>query len=246
MKTVSLHSDDFGYNPHVDTRLLRLIKRGVLSSISVLANMVTPRRLAHLKNAQEKQAVAVSLHSNIVEGSPRAIVHTIPSLVNQDGEFYPTWHLFIRLLLKQVSAQDIKTELLAQLIYLKKHDIPIQMIDSHQHTHALSPIAEVVTDIANEHGIRTIRSFGTVQNHTRKAQVTYYLLIALAFITHVVYFRKLRLPATWDQSSIINWTLMSWESTAYDCTNSVSAHIRHVIHPFLPYDSNKSYEKMTE
>lgn len=237
-----LHSDDFGLNPNVDAKLLALIENGSLSGVSILAPTVTKKSLTSLGALKKRfPHLTISLHFNMVEGKGIMAADDIPSIVDHFGHFYPSWMLFIRLLIRRIQAHEVRRELIAQLEFLEKNGVSVSMIDSHQHTHALSPIAEVVSEVGNSKGISYIRSFNTVRNNTLKARITYFILMLVSYASHIVYFGSLKLPYSWHIDSPMAWTIMSWEGRTYNSLANKSRRVFHVVHPYLSFDSNTTY-----
>lgn len=243
-KIINLYSDDFGYNPKIDLKLIRLAKKNRLSGISTLSTMVKRDNLLLLKKTAKatRYKLSIGLHANLVEGKPLNKVD-ISSLTNKEN-FYPLVQLFLRIFLHKVYAKDIKKELTQQLLKITNKGIKIDIIDSHQHTHALSPIAEVISEIAQEYNIPRIRSYKSITNHSLKAKLTYALLKIAAYISHIVYYHELDLPISWKIKNETNWSFMSWENNTLDISQNKDNKISYVVHPYLGFDTNLSYKKI--
>src|SRR3989344_3089852 len=155
-----LYSDDFGYNKQVDKSIIRLIKKDKLIGLSVLSTMVNPQSLIQLKRIlKEKSNFIVGLHVNLIEGDPSQTFVKIMTLLNSSGKFYPLFFFLVKLLLKKIDKAQIKLEIEGQLAKLKEKGFNVKMLDSHQHTHAFSPVAEIVAEVAKEQKIPFVRSF---------------------------------------------------------------------------------------
>ena len=239
-----LYSDDFGYNKQVDKSIIRLIKKDKLIGLSVLSTMVNPQSLIQLKRIlKEKSNFIVGLHVNLIEGDPSQTFVSIMTLLNSSGKFYPLFFFLAKLLLGRIDKAQIKQEIEGQLAKLKKRGFNVTMLDSHQHTHAFSPIAEIAAEVAKEQKIPFVRSFASIKNYSFKARFTYAMLKLSAFFSYLITYKKLGLPASWNSKQKYDWTVMSWEGKAYKFTSLKLNKTAFIIHPYLSFDTNTSYQK---
>jgi predicted glycoside hydrolase/deacetylase ChbG (UPF0249 family) len=239
---MKLYSDDFGYNKKVDKGIIKLIRRNKLFGASVLSTMATPRSLRWLAyTLDKKRNFILGLHINLIEGTPAEHFLRIRTLVDREGKFFPLLILVYKLFFGLVSKSQIKAEIEAQLLNLKNKGFRIKMLDSHQHTHSISPVAEIVVDLARKYDIPYIRSFNTIQNYSFKAKLTYAFIKIVAFLSYFAAYKKVGMPASWRSKKDFNWTVMSWESNTFDIDEAVKRKSTFVIHPYLPFDTNKSY-----
>ena len=239
---MKLYSDDFGYNRQVDKGILKLIRRDKLFGASVLSTMVTNKSVRWLSHAlARRRGFILGLHINLIEGIPAEHFLRISSLVDKEGKFFPLLIFVLKLFLGQISKTQIKAEIEAQLVYLKNKGLKIKMLDSHQHTHAISPVAEIVVDLARKYNVPYIRSFNSIRNYSLKAKITYTFIKIVAFISYLLSYKKIGMPASWKSKKEFNWTVMSWESNSFGIDEEKSKKSSFVIHPYLPFDTNKSY-----
>jgi len=239
---MKLYSDDFGYNKHVDKGIMRLIRRNKLFGASVLSTMVSTKSLRWLAySLNKKRNFILGLHINLIEDVPAEHFLRIRSLVDKDGKFFPLVVFVCKVLLGMISKSQIKAEIEAQLLKLINKGFKVKMFDSHQHTHSISPIAEITVDLARKYNIPYIRSFNYVKNYSPKARVTYLFIKIVAFISYFAAYKKIGMPATWKTKQDFNWTVMSWESNTFDIDEVQKKTSAFVIHPYLPFDTNRSY-----
>lgn len=239
------HSDDYGLSRKVDIKLLSLIAHEKLQGISILSTTIGQGSIQDLNRTLQSKKIAcsLSLHFNLIEDSPLSSPNAIRSLVNSDGALYPLPLFFLHLILGKIETSEIKKELQAQLARLDDAGLQMHMIDSHQHTHALSPVAELVVDEAKKRGLQ-VRSFRMIRTFTAIGLLKYSVLKLMAFLSHWVAYGRVGLPSTWQIKEEMQNTVMSWEGQGFDVKNYMKDNIRFVIHPFLPYDTNRSYEKV--
>ena len=237
-----LYSDDFGYNRQVDKGIIRLIKKGKLIGVSVLSSMVSMLSLNQLKRTlKEKNNFILGLHINLIEGDPTQNYIKIMSLLNSNGKFFPLVLFLAKLFTGRIDKAQIESEIEGQLLKLLKLDLKVKILDSHQHTHAFSPVAEMVVDVAKKHSIPFVRSFASVKNISFKAKLTYVLLKFLAFLSYFAAYKKIGMPVTWKLKQKFDWTMMSWERNNFKVGAIDSKDAAFIIHPYLSYDTNKSY-----
>lgn len=227
-----LEADDFGLNSRADRKILKLLSGEKISAVSVLANLITSVSLKDLRGVS-----GTALHINLVEG--KSMVNLRP--------FSPLPFFVLKLFFKKIDTASLKDEIEAQLAFLTKNGLSINSLNSHQHVHALSPIAEVVEKIAKENGL-TVRNYSSVQTFTASANLKYFFLKIVAFLSYFIAYGKLGLPASWrrlghperSEGSVI----MSWEGKNLDVSALQDKNLKLVIHPGLGYDTNLSYLKL--
>ncbi|MBI4130558.1 ChbG/HpnK family deacetylase [Candidatus Roizmanbacteria bacterium] len=238
MKRIALHADDYGYHPHNDSYMLRLLDSGILSSVSIIATHSSKQSLRRLRSLGKRKSISCGLHFNIVEGKSLASPNRIPSLVDRKGNFYPRHVFLVRLLSGRIQKADVAEELRAQYAALSEDGIHITAIDTHQHMHAFSPVSDVVSSFAKEKKLE-VRSFGSVIPQTIQSKFIVSFFQILAYLSSVTRNHELTLPSSWRVPHTKSWSIMSWEGVSYDCRTNDT--VFHVVHPGLNYDTNRSY-----
>lgn len=219
-----IHSDDFGYRPRTDKKILSLIKKRKLDSVSVLAEKADPKTLKML--AEFSREMPVYAHLDLLQG--RNI-----------------FSFSLALIFGRISLRQVEYEIENQLRKLTQKGVKIVGIDSEQHTHAFSPISELVTEVAKRYQIKHIRSYKDIRTFTLLAKLKYLVLKAMAYATHLVAFNKLGLPSSWSISSPNRLVIMSWEGPELDF-NELNGELKKttvIIHPYMGFDTNTSYEE---
>ena len=136
---VQVIADDFGYSESSDKVMLELLKKQTIQGVAILATHTLDRCKNLPKNT------VCGLHINLIEGKPISLPHTIPSLVNKEGSFYSFPLFFLRLITGKIRENDLKKEINAQFQKLRGIGIHLTEINSHQHIHALAPIAQIIS-----------------------------------------------------------------------------------------------------
>jgi len=244
---IPLYSDDFGYNKQADWGIIRLIRRGNLLGTSVLSTMASSESLKSLSSTLDgRKGFILGLHINLIEGKPAQDYKKITSLVDKKGHFFSLFLFTARLFFGKIKKAHIESEIEAQFKKLRKLGFRVKMLDSHQHIHALSPIAEITVDLARGYNIPLIRSFGSVKTYSLKAKITYLALKILAFLSHLAAYKEIGMPASWKIKQKFDWTVMSWEDEAINISSIKNKKAAFIIHPYLTFDTNRSYLRYIE
>lgn len=238
---ITIHSDDFGYKYYTDKKVIHLVKSGKIQSLSVISNMVDKKNLSALAIIAKEKHLNIGLHLNLVEGKSLDRKEYIPTLVNKRGEFYPLALFMVKLFLGLIDRKHIEREITKQIEFIKNAEVKVKFINSHQHIHALSPIDEIVTDIAKKQKIKVVRSYKKVKTYTLEAKLKHFILKAVAYISCLINHHQWGLPLTWNGKSGDSFAFMSWEGGRLDISQLREKNLVLVTHPFLPFDTNKSY-----
>ncbi len=156
-------ADDYGLSAKVNKAILTAADKGEIEYVSVLANFATKKDIRQLKRHIRK--VKISLHANFIEGRPISRKHSVNTLIDKSGYFYPLPIYLIRLLLGLIDTSQLEKELISQIQVLKRQRVQIYHLDSHQHTHVFPPIWKIFVTQSTKWNIKFIRS----QDSTRYA-----------------------------------------------------------------------------
>lgn len=226
--SLHLHSDDLGLSDVSDRLILLYLRQGQLSEVSLLVTAADDAVLESVADIQKHalQEVKVSLHLDLI----REV--SLPVFV-------------IRLMFGLISKDDISRQLSWQWQKATGAGITISGIDSHRHTHAFAPVAEVMITFAREHALG-VRSYRRVRTYTAIGKVKYWILHLTARITQFASTSSFRLPATWTEESPFALAMMSWEGKRFNLASQGDEDTVYVVHPGLPFDSNTSYKPFFE
>lgn len=232
---INLYVDDFGYNQQADRGILRLIKDGKLFGVSVLSTLANSSSLSELSSTLKKsRKVILGLHVNLLEQK------------RTQNRWLPYIYFIFKLFFGRIEKQKIRSAIKNQLAILLKFGMKVKFFDTHQHTHALSPIAEIVQEIALKEGIAYIRSYRSIKTYSLKAKVTHLILKMLALISFFMAYKKIGMPASWKINQEFDWTVMSWEDETVNISSIKNKKAAFIIHPYLPFDTNRSYLRYIE
>lgn len=241
---VEFQADDLGYKKEADERIRELILRKKVARVSVLATHIKRENKNELKAFLKKRKVA--LHANLIEGKPVGSSAHIPSLVDKRGFFYPSPIFIARCLLGLINEKEVRKELEEQILYLKSLGAEIVELNSHQHTHAYMPVADVVQSLSKKYKIASSRPYGNIKTFTFRARVFLRSLKILAYLSNFFSNAKFALPPTWRVKGDTPFCFMSWESNTLRLEKLLKEDklYRLVIHPELGYDKNLRYKEI--
>lgn len=152
-----IHADDFGMTKGVNSAILDLIRKGGLSSTSVMANM------PFLEDVQELikiKGISVGLHSTLTQGKPISNIDDIHSIVDKEGSFFREMELIKKARTGSIDTRHIYIELKAQ--YDKVSEISqgnLVFIDSHHGIHnKVKQVKDAFLQVGRDRSIPFIRT----------------------------------------------------------------------------------------
>lgn len=146
-----INADDFGLSDGVTEGIIQAWRDGVVTSTSVMINIEgAPERVAATHAVHPD--LPIGLHLNITTGSPVLPPEEVPTLVDENGEFYTDKTIIEHL--PDVSPDELRAELHAQAKLLVASGDQFDHIDYHQHMLALyTPFYPLVVELAQEYGV---------------------------------------------------------------------------------------------
>ncbi len=155
MKKLIITADDYGMSRGVNDAIEAGIDAGLITSTNVMTNMPFYKEAIKLKNNPN---VSVGIHWVLACGKSILPKNEIPTLVDENGNFYQYKEFCKRLKKKQISFEDIKKELLAQ--YQLYYDLMGEpdYWNTHQNTHVSWGIYGLFVQVARELNIKQMRS----------------------------------------------------------------------------------------
>ena len=157
-KKFVLNADDFGMSNAFNTAVFEGYQAGILKSTSLVANGDAFDEAVN-KIIPQTPDLGIGVHLNIIEG--KALTKDLREITDANGNFNLSYG---KLILKsynpknQEFLEQLEIEFRAQIEKIKNAGIKISHIDSHVHTHAIPPIFKLVCKLAQEYGIKQIRT----------------------------------------------------------------------------------------
>ena len=156
MKKIIVNADDLGLTKSINEGIARAYREGIVSFISPIPSGEAFDDAARL--AAELKLEEIGAHLALSETVPVTEAAKIPTLVTKESRFHPHHNEFlIRFFLGKVNRDEIHLELKNQLERLRKLNIRITNISSHEHVHMVPEILEIFVRLAKEYGIPSIR-----------------------------------------------------------------------------------------
>ena len=151
-----LNADDFGMSEAYNEAVLEGYSFGILKSTSLTANG------AAFEDAIERvipecPELGIGVHLNIIEG--KSLKKELNKLTDADGNFNNSYiQMLIKAYRDKEFLEQVEQEFRSQIEKVRDKDIKITHLDSHVHTHSIPPIFEIVCRLANEYGIKQVRT----------------------------------------------------------------------------------------
>ncbi len=155
MKKLIITADDYGMSKAVNAAIDAGIEKGLITTTNVMVNMPEYKEALKLK---EIPNISVGLHWVLACGKPVLSKEEIPSLVAENGEFFPYPEFRSRYRKGLIADADIRKELIAQYSLYKELMGEPDYWNTHQNTHVDFKIYPLFVDLARELGIKKMRS----------------------------------------------------------------------------------------
>ncbi len=155
---IEFHADDYGLFPEASRRILECANDGYLSAVSIMPNSERLEECMDIMKKECKRELKLTVHLNLVEGSPLSPVEEVPDLVDENGHFNVT---FLELLManflpgsKKGLKGQIKKEYKRQIDRCLKYfpDGKGINLDSHRHYHCVPLIFDAIDELIKEEG----------------------------------------------------------------------------------------------
>lgn len=153
---VIVNADDLGISLDVNRQIEMCINKGVVSSTTLLVN--APAFEDGVRIAKQYPQVSVGIHLNLIEFAPLTNVDVFRQfgLIGDDGNFIEG-AIFVINCRDERLKKAVFEEWDAQICKFKSAGIIPTHIDSHQHTHAIIALQDVLCKLMDKHGIKRVR-----------------------------------------------------------------------------------------
>ncbi len=156
MKQLIINADDFGRHNLINRAVQDAFQKGCLRSATIMPGGVAFDDA--VKKARSLDGLGVGIHLTLANGNPILPPSEIPTLVTAEGKFHDNHAAFLKLYLqKKINLDEVRAELAAQIEKVKRADLNLTHVDSHQHLHHVPGIIDIVLELADAAGIHAIR-----------------------------------------------------------------------------------------
>ena len=160
MKRVIVTADDFGMCQYVDDAVLDLLKIGTLTTTNVLTNYGS---LENVKELKKMDNISVGIHWNLTSGTPVSKPENIPSLVTEEGKFYPLTEFKKRVAEHKIRKEDIEEELVAQYsLFMDSYGKTASYWNTHENSSHVKFVFDICCELAKKYKIPATRIFDRV------------------------------------------------------------------------------------
>jgi hopanoid biosynthesis associated protein HpnK len=155
-RNLIVNADDLGWTAGVNRGIAEAHRNGIVTSASLLANGGAFAEAVEL--ARDTGGLGVGVHLNLNNGPPVAPRESVPSLVNEAGEFEggPD-SLLLKIATRGLSMREVEIEWGAQISKARDAGIEPTHLDGHKHVHMLPGLFEIALRLAKRYGIGAIR-----------------------------------------------------------------------------------------
>ncbi len=155
-KNFILNADDLGLSNNINKGILDGYNSGVLKSASLCANGMAFQSVIN-EIIPECPDLCIGVHLNIIEGKALSNPEEIPLLTDKNGNFNNSYTQLMTKSTKKDFLEQVEKEFRAQIEKILNHIKPAH-IDSHVHTHGIPNIFEITCKLAEEYGIKYVRT----------------------------------------------------------------------------------------
>lgn len=147
-----INADDLGLDRKTNDAILKCYTQGLVTSTTAYVNF--PESIELIKEVHEQYPdFPIGIHLNMTFGKPVLPPEAVPTMVNKKtGEFWNEDQILSHI--ADISYEEVKKEIRAQVELFLESGVPLDHIDYHQHMLALyTPYHQIVREIALELGV---------------------------------------------------------------------------------------------
>ena len=151
MRRIIINADDFGLSNGVNKGIAKLVKKGVVTSISFMVNL--PGFEDGVNIAKSFPDLSVGIHLNLTYGYPLLPPDDIKTLVNNENSFKSD----VKWLRLNADSLELEKEFRAQIERFLATGIPLTHLDTHHNLQDNERVLEILIALAKEYHISTFR-----------------------------------------------------------------------------------------
>jgi hopanoid biosynthesis associated protein HpnK len=156
VRRLIVNADDFGFTSGVNRAIIEAHTQGVVTSSTLMATGRAFEEAVSLAKGVPK--LSIGCHVVLIDGEPVSAPQRISSLT-RSREFRDGLKSFAaRALTGRMSANEITSEVAAQIQKLQSAGISVSHVDTHKHTHLFPQILRPLLRAARECGVRAVRN----------------------------------------------------------------------------------------
>lgn len=156
MKRIIINADDFGINDKVTTEIEKLIKKGAISSTTIMANGKSLVLVEKIVKEHPEISYGTHLCMDEFDSLTGSEILYKYGLIDKDSKFIRGVIFEIKQFPYELK-EAIKSELSAQIDKLLSMGIHISHIDSHHHFHTIYALKDVISYVMDKYKIEKVR-----------------------------------------------------------------------------------------
>lgn len=155
MRKLIINADDLGYSSSVNAEIMKAISLGAITSATLLAN--GPAFNQGIEIAKKNPQISIGVHLNLVEFRPltNQRIFKAHGIVNESGYFIEG-AIFVTKIDEELK-RAIFEEWDAQIFRVICCGIIPSHIDSHEHTHTIFNLRDILFKVLKKYNIRKVR-----------------------------------------------------------------------------------------
>lgn len=251
MPKIIITADDYGMCDIVDKAIDAGVENGVITTTNVMVNMETLSNAADLRIRYPNLSVGV--HWNVTTGKPVSAPNTIPTLVDENGIFWPISTFKRRYSKGLIDHRDLEKELEAQYILFEQTCGHADYWNTHENSALHTKAFKIFEKVAKNYNITATRTFQRVYydkvNIGFKRELREFLV---KFFFHL-WFSHIRKTFKMPSARVVSFDKISKLAGDYLLNALLKDgrdYIEVVFHPALsadhPYFGNISGERVAE
>jgi chitin disaccharide deacetylase len=152
---ICLNADDFGLSHEHNVAIIQAHRAGAIVSASLMVGQKGTDEAISL--ARETPTLPIGLHLALSDATPVLSPALIPSLVSDDGRFFPNESALLRAAFSIAGWRQLRSEIKAQFRAFDDSGIRYDHVNTHRHVHQLPHIAQMVLAEARQRDIKISR-----------------------------------------------------------------------------------------
>lgn len=153
MPRVIINADDLGLSSRVNDAIFGLMKRGRLTSSTLMAN--GPALEDAAIRTKEFPRCSFGVHLNLTDLRPLTTDAALRPLLSETGDFARRAR---DVLYNPALLEAVEREWIAQIEKVRSLGVLVSHLDSHHHTHTHAPLFKVLKRVQAKAGIRKVRT----------------------------------------------------------------------------------------
>lgn len=156
MRHLIINADGYGFTAGTTRAIEECVEFGTVRSLSVNINFKHADRLPHL--LRKYPELSVGCHLNPVVGNPVMAAEKVPTLVNENGQFF--YRFFVRRFVSgRIRPAELRAEMMAQVEKTRElSGSAFSHIDFHMGLHKLPILYGIFLDVVKSSGVGRIRT----------------------------------------------------------------------------------------